>query len=935
LQPGDRLTYTLTFANQGHITATGVVITDIYQPVGLTNVSVISSGVMLTLTAATPPTYTWEVEDLSSDEGGVITISAQVTPVQTWAWGSILTNTAYITTAQPDGNGTNNTDEVTSTIQTADVVVSKQIQPPTVVSSDTITYTLFYTNAGTAAAQGVCLTDTLPAGVSYGGQVSEDPPWPTYTVGLTQVTWCTSTLASGASGTIVITATVDFTDAVSAPLTNTVQTTTTTPESDADNNIYQASNQLSQTADVAISKAVTPTTTLHPNDMITYTLTFTNVGYATATGVVITDIYQPLSLTDVISDSSGTTVTPTAATPPPYTWDVQDLSNGEGGVITITARVDPGQPWSPTPTILTNTAFITTTTTDGNAINDSDQVTSTVLPGPPRTVTYEVPDSLPRCGKAVVTATVTDNWDNFVQDGTVVSLTCVPGLTFQESGGTSYYPLTGNGVVTATLVADSTASSGQYWTWAQAGTAGPELKSLDITDAIVLTSISVTASPNTLSADGSSNSAVTAVVTHCGGVANGVVVTFTISPALGVFPSTPHTATTNVNGIATGTLTALVTPGLATVTATADSLAATTPITFTAVPTGGDVYLPIVMRNWDATIPTPTGDLVVTNIAFDPSPPVTGSAYYVTVTVQNTGTLPVTNDFWVDLYLNPDTSTGHPVPPTVNHIWTNYCPGGSWDPGEGCYGKAWYVTTDLAPGATLDLHTSQADVDGRYSNWPPPTYSSSHSPFYAQVDSWGYSYGSVSETDESNNTYGPQVAGAASAPMPAVPSGASAPGSRPSGSWEPRPTLPPRSEPAMTITPTPMPTLPKATLSLPTSTPTPSPTPVRTATPSATPEPGMTDTPTATPSPVPSPTATASPEATDTPTPAATPVPTPSPTPVPTATPSATPEPGMTDTPTATPSPVSSPTATASPEATDTPTPAATPVPTALLTYSP
>jgi hypothetical protein len=287
-------------------------------------------------------------------------------------------------------------------------------------------------------------------------------------------------------------------------------------------------------------------------------------------------------------------------------------------------------------------------------------------------------------------------------------------------------------------------------------------------------------------------------------------------------------------------------------------LAVTTLITFTAVPAGGDIYLPIVMRNWDATRPAPTGDLVVTNIAFSPSPPDVGQTYHVTVTIQNTGTLPVTNDFWVDLYLNPDTSTGHPVPPTVNHIWPHYCPGGSWDPGEICYGKAWYVTTDLAPGATFDLYTSQADVGGRYSNWPPPTYSSSHSPFYAQVDSWGYSYGAVSETDESNNTYGPQVPGVASAPMPAVSPGALTPGSRPSGPWEPRPTLPPRSEPVMTATPTPTPTYaPTAVPALPISTPEPSPVPIPTFTPSATLPLEVTDTPPLTLTYTPTPTLTA------------------------------------------------------------------------------
>jgi hypothetical protein len=92
-----------------------VVITDIYQPISLTNVISTSSGAIVTPTAAAPP-YTWEVQDLSYGQGGVITITAQVTSAQTGAWTAILTNTAYITTAQPDGDGANDTNEVFSVL---------------------------------------------------------------------------------------------------------------------------------------------------------------------------------------------------------------------------------------------------------------------------------------------------------------------------------------------------------------------------------------------------------------------------------------------------------------------------------------------------------------------------------------------------------------------------------------------------------------------------------------------------------------------------------------------------------------------------------------------------------------------------------------------------------------------------------------------------
>jgi hypothetical protein len=476
------------------------------------------------------------------------------------------------------------------------------------------------------------------------------------------------------------------------------------------------------------------------------------------------------------------------------------------------------------------------------------------------------PNTLPADGSStsLVTAVVTDCTGP--ANGVVVTFTINPALgTFPA---TPYTATTdASGIATATLTAGM--STGMATVTATADS---------LVDTTTVTfggmgSIAVAANPDTLLANGSDTSIVTAVVTDAlGSPASGVVVTFTISPALGTFPTTPYTATTDASGIATATLTAGMSTGTATVMATADSLVATTTVTLTAVPKGGAVYLPIVMNNWDGIIPpSPAGDLIVTNIAFEPSSPNGGQSYRVIVTIQNTGTLPITSDFWVDLYLNPQDSAGQPVRPTVNHRWDQYCPPGT-SPGVGCYGAAWGVTTDFAPGDILALDTASSDP--LYSRWPA-TYDPSHSPFYAQVDSWGtgFWYGAVYETDENNNIYCQTTGSGSCLSMSAAASGVPSPGSRPSGSWEPRPTLPPQSERIMTTIPTPIPALPTATPLPLTSTPMPSPVPVLTVTPLVTPEPEVTDAPSVVPSSGLSQMATTSPAAVDTPTPAATPVP--------------------------------------------------------------
>ncbi len=100
--PGDTITYTLTYSNNGLIPAFGVVITD-DVPISVTNISYSSSGATITPTGTI--SYAWNVADLNVGDGGVITITGVMSnglPVQTF------TNTAQIDAAN-EGWQTDNT----------------------------------------------------------------------------------------------------------------------------------------------------------------------------------------------------------------------------------------------------------------------------------------------------------------------------------------------------------------------------------------------------------------------------------------------------------------------------------------------------------------------------------------------------------------------------------------------------------------------------------------------------------------------------------------------------------------------------------------------------------------------------------------------------------------------------------------------------------
>jgi uncharacterized repeat protein (TIGR01451 family) len=116
-------------------------------------------------------------------------------------------------------------------------------------------------------------------------------------------------------------------------------------------------------ADLAIAKSVS-LDEVQPGQALTYTLTFSNAGVGPALGVVISD-ELPLVLTDTHFTHSGAAITPTGGIT--YAWQVQDLAQDEGGVITVTGRVRPDLDGGFT---FTNSAVITGTNAESDTGNN-------------------------------------------------------------------------------------------------------------------------------------------------------------------------------------------------------------------------------------------------------------------------------------------------------------------------------------------------------------------------------------------------------------------------------------------------------------------------------------------------------------------------------------------------------------------------------------
>jgi hypothetical protein len=132
------------------------------------------------------------------------------------------------------------------------------------------------------------------------------------------------------------------------------------------------------------------------------------------------------------------------------------------------------------------------------------------------------------------------------------------------------------------------------------------------------------------------------------------------------------------------------------------------------------VFAPLAMHGY---VVAP--DLVVEQL--------TATPLGVQVVIRNQGTAAVTNDFWVDAYIDPN-----PAPTGVNQIWNELAD----------EGMVWGVTADLSPGEAITLTVGDEYYVPAYSQvtWPLST----GTPVYVQVDSADAdaAYGAVMELHE-------------------------------------------------------------------------------------------------------------------------------------------------------------------------------------------
>ncbi len=209
LDLGDVATYTVTLSNDGDDEAVSIVLAD-ELPEGVT----FGGFVLANGAAYDAGTVTWS-GSLASGASLTVVFTATV-DVDSGLYGETVTNSAGFV-ALNAGSGA---DEASFTVIAApELTIAKAVAPETDLDlGEVVVYTITLSHDGGGVAHGILLTDALPAGVTFGGFVQQSGA--AHDAGT--ITW-SGDMASGASLTVVFTATVDMNDALyGQTITNTV-----------------------------------------------------------------------------------------------------------------------------------------------------------------------------------------------------------------------------------------------------------------------------------------------------------------------------------------------------------------------------------------------------------------------------------------------------------------------------------------------------------------------------------------------------------------------------------------------------------------------------------------------------------------------------------------------------------------------------------------
>ncbi len=367
--PGN-LVYTIDVTNDGPSNATGVTMSDAL----LTN---LPAGVSLASTSLpaefNATTGVWTIGNLAS--GATERLTVNLTVNATASDSLNLTNISVVAANETEVTLADNTDTVVTNIDRQINLTVDKNGPATVIAGSNpgnLVYTIDVTNAGPSNATGVTMSDALllnlPAGVTF---VSTSLPAEFNT---NTAVWNIGHLAAGATERITITATAAAATAI-PQLTNVSIVAANEPETSLTDNSDTVVTSVDRQVNIRIGKTA-PLTVVAGDGAgnLVYTVTATNTGPATATGVSVRDQMLTGLPAGIVIDSaidvgggsynSGTGI-----------WTVGSLTANEVRTLTVVLTVD----GTVTVNSLTNIATLNAVDQTDNNPADNSSTTVTTL----------------------------------------------------------------------------------------------------------------------------------------------------------------------------------------------------------------------------------------------------------------------------------------------------------------------------------------------------------------------------------------------------------------------------------------------------------------------------------------------------------------------------------------------------------------------------
>ena len=243
---------------------------------------------------------------------------------------------ASVESSTPDPDTSNNAFTVTSTVlaRRSDLSIQKH-GPQEVASGEPFSYTIDVANAGPGPADGVTVTDVLPAGVSFvdstpNGACSDD---------LGTVTCGLGTLASGGSASVELHVVADVPPGDPVVVVNTATVDSDRIDLDPSNDVSEAVSTtvvpaaVAETADLALTSVANVPNPVTGGYDLGSTATVTNLGPGDANGVTLTDALAPGET--FVAGGSDPSCTAAAGV---VTCALGDMPNGDVATVLIITK---------------------------------------------------------------------------------------------------------------------------------------------------------------------------------------------------------------------------------------------------------------------------------------------------------------------------------------------------------------------------------------------------------------------------------------------------------------------------------------------------------------------------------------------------------------------------------------------------------------------